>query len=132
MKRTSLRWLPVTLWALLVVILSIISNPVWFIPRHMIRSIRAVRVFSTRLDVIMWAFGHFFLYAVLAFLLAYAMALVRSPSRLRWLGAFTIVLAFGVDNEIHQSFIPTGFLSYLSHWEWLKRELGAGLISCLS
>lgn len=106
MRPTPLRWLPATLWALLVLLLSSLPNPLWLVPDRLIRGLKTIFIFGLRLDNLLWGLSHFFMYAVLAFLLAHAMNLMQSPSPLPWLGAFLVVLAFGMANEVHQIFIP--------------------------
>ncbi len=63
---------------------------------------------------------HFVEYHLLAFSLAHAYS--RGTQKNRFLFAFLIAAAYGITDELHQSFVPGRDCSF---WDWLADALGA-------
>jgi len=128
------RYLPPILWAALIFLFSSNPNPLSPLPEEAIPAIKAIRILGMRLDNIIWALLHIFLYAVLAVLCARALAYQRDLTPQLFWTAFAVTLLYGVSDEIHQVFVPgRGFQYYDFLMDGVGALLGLGVytLSCI-
>lgn len=106
MKQFITYYFPPVLWAAFIFIASSNSNPLGPLPEEAIPAMKAIRILGFRLDNIIWAVSHIFLYAVLTFLIARALGFRRFLSWETLSLAFAITFIYGISDEIHQVFVP--------------------------
>ncbi len=112
-----IRWLPVLLWAGLIFLLS--AQP-------------GLRVSADAgVDRPIREFAHICTYAVLTFLLGWALAGHRSPSRRALLSAAVLAFLYGISDEWHQTYVPirAGRPQDLV-WDGIGIIIGCALLWC--
>ena len=104
---TIFKFLLPLLWAGQIFLTSAHSNPADLLPRFLIRFLWNTTLFGQRLFFLLGPLGHAFNFAVLAFLLAWALFTpgLLSPARFRL--TFALSFLYALSDEIHQIFIPT-------------------------
>lgn len=91
---------------------------------------KAIRILGFRLDNIIWAVSHIFVYAVLAFLIARALGFSRFLSWETLSLAFAVTILYGVSDEIHQIFVSNrGFQWYDILMDGLGALIGLGMFA---
>ena len=93
---------------------------------------KALQILGIRLDNLIWALSHIFIYAVLSFLVARDLAHQRYFNAQVFQIAFAVTFLYGISDEIHQHFVPgRGFQLYDILMDGLGALLGLGLYAAL-
>jgi len=130
--KLNYRFIPPILWAIFIFFASSNPDPTGYLPEGAVSSIKAIRILGIRLDNLIWALSHIFIYAVLAFLVARALNHQRYLNPQVFQLAFALTLLYGISDEIHQHFVPgRGFQLYDILMDGLGALVGLGLYATL-
>jgi len=132
MKQFFTFYFPPILWSSFIFIASSNSDPLGPLPESAIPAMKATRILGVRLDNLIWALSHIFIYAVLSFLVARALNQHRYFNAQFFQLVFALSLLYGISDEIHQHFVPgRGFQLYDILMDGLGALVGLGLYAAL-
>jgi len=130
--KLNYRFLPPILWAVFIFFASSNPDPTGYLPEGAVSTFKAFRFLGIRLDNLIWALSHIFIYAVLSFLVARSLNHYRYFNAQVFQLAFAITLLYGISDEIHQHFVPgRGFQLYDILMDGLGALVGLGLYAAL-
>ena len=96
------RWIPLIIWALIIILASSNTNPLF----GMDRALRGVTLLGINLELIVTLITQVFSYLILAVFLVRALAWTKDPGALVLLTVFLLAILFALANEGIQILIP--------------------------